>query len=128
MSIPAAKIFLMIGINDILNAYQADDITENLQLIMENIKTQSNRSQLVMQSILPVNEQMLGSTMRFNEMISGINASIMDYCGDCQVEYLNLYPSFLEGSEMSPRFTTDGAHLSTAGYTLWAEKLRALLD
>lgn len=127
MSIPAAKIFLMIGINDILNGFQADDIIENLQLIMEDINTQSNRSKLIMQSILPVNESMVGGKSQFNATIRHVNTAISEYCLDCRVHYLDLHSCFLDGNELNRMLTTDGAHLSEEGYLLWAKKLRALL-
>jgi lysophospholipase L1-like esterase len=128
MAIPAASIFLMIGINDILNGYRKADIIENYQLLIEEIRIQSNHSVLVIQSILPVNESMLGSPAPFNRRISDINAAIKEYCDDCGITYLNLYNSFLEGNELNRLFTTDGAHLSQAGYRLWAEKLKAFLE
>jgi lysophospholipase L1-like esterase len=128
MAIPAARIFLMIGINDILNGYKTDDIIENYQLLIEEIRIQSNRSELIIQSLLPVNETMLGSFLAFNKIILKINAVISEYCHDCSITYLDLYDSFLLGHELNPRYTTDGAHLSLAGYQLWAEKLKAFLS
>lgn len=128
MAIPAARIFVMIGINDILNGYKKADIIENYQLLIEEIRIQSNRSELIIQSILPVNETMLGSGALFNGKIHEINAVIKDYCDDCGITYLNLYDSFLDRNELNRLFTTDGAHLSPAGYRLWTEKLKAFLD
>jgi lysophospholipase L1-like esterase len=127
ISVPAKRIFLMIGINDILNGFDKDDIIENLQLLIENIGSQSSKSKLIIQSILPVNETMLGAAGRFNHIISDINASLKEYCEDCRHIYLDLYAFFLNGSELNSIYTTDGAHLSRKGYQLWAEKIKALL-
>lgn len=127
MSIPAARIFMMIGVNDILNGYLKDDIIENHQLLLEDIHTQSNRSQIIAQSLLPVNLSMSGLASYLNDIIREINEALRAYCEDCRVQYLNLYPSFLLNNELNSRYTTDGVHLSRAGYALWAEKLKPLL-
>ncbi|MDT8393609.1 MAG: GDSL-type esterase/lipase family protein [Bacteroidales bacterium] len=127
MSIPAAMIFMMIGINDILNGYLKNDIIENHQLLLEDMRTQSTRSEIIAQSLLPVNLSMSGLPGSLNNMISEINEALRAYCEDCRVQYLNLYPSFLLNNELNSNYTSDGVHLSEAGYSLWAEKLKPVL-
>jgi lysophospholipase L1-like esterase len=127
MKQPADKIFLMIGINDIFNGFQKDDIIENQQLIIEEIQTQSNKSELIIQSLLPVNESMMGSPGYLNRLIRYINKQMREDCQGRNITYLDLYPDFLSGDEMRREYTTDGAHLSEAGYQLWAKKIQAFL-
>jgi len=50
------------------------------------------------------------------------------HCDARKLTYLDLYPAFLEGHEMKKEFTTDGGHLSEAGYDLWAEKIKTFLS
>jgi lysophospholipase L1-like esterase len=125
--IPANKIFLMIGINDVFNGFQKADIIENQQLIIEQILTHVNGTELIVQSMLPVNETMLGSTGYLNNLIRQINKELKSHCEARKLTYLNLYPAFLDGEEMKREYTTDGGHLSPAGYALWAEKLNEYL-
>jgi len=128
MSWPADKIFLMIGVNDIFNGFLKDDIIENQQLIIEEILTQSNQSKLIVQSLIPVNETMIGSPGYLNRLIRHINKQLREDCGARGITYLDLYPDFLIGDELGREYTTDGAHLSEAGYQLWAEKIQAFLQ
>jgi lysophospholipase L1-like esterase len=121
------KIFLMIGINDIFNGFDKYDIIENQQLIIETIQTHANSSALIVQSLLPVNERMLGSNGNLNKTISFINAKLKEQCDARKVMFLNLHPYFLSGNDMRREFTTDGGHLSDAGYQLWAKKIQVLL-
>lgn len=121
------KIFLMIGINDVFNGFDEEDIIENLELIIENLQTYASRSTLVVQSLLPVNEPMIGYADRLNKTILNINESIREHCEARKLTFLDLHVSFLEGVEMNPDLTTDGAHLSESGYALWAEKIKAFL-
>ena len=119
MQNPAEKIFLMIGINDVFNGFLKEDIIENLQLIIEDIRTQSNHSELIVQSLLPVNESMLGSPNYLNRLIRHINKHLRDHCEACAITFLDLYSDFLNGDEeMKREYTTDGGHLSPAGYRL----------
>lgn len=127
LNISADKIFLMIGINDVFNGFQKADIIENQQLIIEQILTHVNGTELIVQSLLPVNETMLGSPDYLNKLISFINKELKSHCEARKLTYLDLYPAFLEGDEMKREYTTDGGHLSPAGYTLWAEKLKSYL-
>jgi lysophospholipase L1-like esterase len=127
ISTEADKIFLMIGINDVFNGFQKDDIIENQELIIEQVLTHINGTELIVQSLLPVNETMLGSPGYLNRVIRYINKELKSHCEARKLTYLDLYPAFLEGDEMKRAYTTDGGHLSPAGYALWAEKLQAFL-
>ncbi|MEN8226079.1 MAG: GDSL-type esterase/lipase family protein [Bacteroidota bacterium] len=127
MANPADKIFLMIGINDIFNGYPKEDIIENLQLIIEEIQTQSIESELIIQNLLPVNEHMLGSPNHLNKIIRHINENLKEHCQARGIINLNLYSSFLSGDQLDRKYTTDGGHLSEEGYALWAEKIHAFL-
>lgn len=121
------KIFLMIGINDVFNGFLKDDIIENQQLIIERIQTHAGNATLIVQSLLPVNESMLGSPGYLNTVIRYINKHLKSHCDSRGVIYLNLFPAFLSGNEMKREYTSDGGHLSEAGYSLWAKKIQAFL-
>ena len=121
-------IFLMIGINDIFNGFEKEDIIENLELIIENLQTYASGAKLYVQSILPVNEPMIGYSHDLNTSIRLINASLREYCEDRHLTYLDLHAAYVNGVDMAHEYTSDGAHLSRKGYDLWAEKIKALLD
>jgi len=125
---PSSRIFLMIGINDVFNGFDKEDIIENQQLVIEQILTHVNGTELIVQSLLPVNETMLGSTEYLNNLIIYINNELKAHCNARKLTYLDLYPFFLEGDEMKREYTTDGGHLSEAGYQLWASELQAYLQ
>ena len=118
------------GVYEIILAaagFQKDDIIENQELIIEQILTHINGTELIVQSLLPVNETMLGSPGYLNKLIRYINKELKSHCEARKLTYLNLYPSFLEGEEMKRDYTTDGGHLSADGYSLWADLLKPFL-
>ena len=124
---PAKKIFLMIGINDIFNDFPEENITENQQLIIEQIITLAAPAELIVQSLLPVNESMLGSPDPLNQLIRRINTDLSDHCKNNKVQFIDLYTEFLSGDEMNREYTTDGGHLSEKGYKTWASLIAPFL-
>ena len=70
---------------------------------------------------------MLGSPGYLNNLIIDINNELKEHCNARKLTYLDLHPAFLYGDEMKSEYTTDGGHLSEAGYKLWASKLQAYL-
>lgn len=127
MDVPAAKIFLMIGINDVFNGFLKEDIVENLELIIEQLQTHINGTELIVQSLLPVNEHLLGYAAGLNNTVRFINEELKEHCRLRKLTFLDLFPLFLSGDEMDPVYTTDGGHLSEAGYRVWAKKIQATL-
>jgi lysophospholipase L1-like esterase len=127
--IDADRIFLMIGINDVFNGFGQDDIIENQELIIEQILTHVNGTELIVQALLPVSESMLGLPPgHLNSSIRHINRELRAHCKARGLTFLDLYPAFLEDGEMKREYTTDGGHLSPAGYALWAAKLKPYLE
>ena len=125
---PADKIFLMIGLNDVFNGFLKEDIVENLELIIENLQSHANGSELIVQSLLPVNETMMGSPNYLNKLIRSINKELREHCEARKLTFLNMYPEFLFEKEMKRDLTTDGGHLSAKGYALWARLLKPYLS
>ncbi|NQT76794.1 MAG: hypothetical protein HQ565_03700 [Bacteroidetes bacterium] len=117
---PAKKIFVMIGINDVFNDFPEENIIENQQLIIEQIITLAAPAELIVQSLLPVNEHMLGSG-GYLKLIRRINNHLQHHCNSNKVQFLDLYTEFLSGDEMNREYTTDGGHLSEKGYKTWAK-------
>ena len=51
-----AKIFLLIGINDVARGTSADTIVARIEMIVKKIKAESPKTELYLQSVLPVND------------------------------------------------------------------------
>ena len=70
-----AKIFLMIGINDIAHHLSTDSIVKNITKIIRKIKKETPSTQLYIQSLLPTNDSferfktIMGKTPQIIEII-----------------------------------------------------------
>jgi len=123
------KIFLLSGINDVKRGTPNEVIVENFVRLIKLVQSKSPKTQLYIQSVLPVNIAMLPATYSklSNEKINDLNKSLKDICNTYKVNYINLKPVFADqNGEMRKELTIDGLHLRQASYILWADHLKKI--
>lgn len=118
-----AKIFLMIGVNDLSRGVPEDTIVANIGKIIDKVHADSPDTRFYLQSILPVNEDkgmFQGHTARRAD-IAPLNERLRALAEDKGAVYIDLYGSFtVEGTDkLNPDYTNDGLHLLGPGYLLW---------
>jgi lysophospholipase L1-like esterase len=117
-----AKVFIMIGINDIARNIPDSIILGNYKKIIQTIRTQSSKTTLIVQSILPTNNSFTQFKNHQNKTqhIEFVNAELAKICASENITFLNLYPLFLdEQKRLKAEFTNDGLHLNGYGYMHW---------
>lgn len=127
-----AKIFLLIGINDISRGTSADKIISEIAMIVQKIKRESPKTKLYLQSILPVNDcygMFDGHTSRW-KMVKQINDLLMSLAVEEGVVYIDLYSHFVDRNtgKMNQEYTNDGLHLLGKGYLLWRDIVKPYVD
>ncbi|MGT2749938.1 SGNH/GDSL hydrolase family protein [Streptococcus orisasini] len=120
-----AKVFLMIGINDIGRGYALSDITSRISEIIAQIRSHNILTQIYLLSVLPVNEgeQYAAKVkIRNNAAVQQLNQNLQVLPG---VQYIDLYPLLLDDSgNLAEHNTIDGLHLSQEGYEKIAASLK----
>ena len=117
-----AKIFLMIGIND-LGVISKEKILENYKSIVSHILKKTPSTQLYLQSLLPVNNDVRNSGKKNTDIIF-LNKKIQQIASESGLIYVNLHPLFLdEKGRLDARLTQDGIHLDAEGYLIWKKEL-----
>ena len=117
------KIFLLCGVNDISHNLTVDEVVKRIETLIVRIKSDSPRTKLYLQSILPFNE----SFKRYKNldgktwMVAEINVELERLAGMYKIKFLNIYPLFLEEGtvRLNPSITADGLHLNAQGYEIW---------
>ncbi len=127
-----AKIFLLIGINDIGRGATTDSIVEGISKIIDKIQYQSPNTKIYLQSILPLNDSFGmfdGHTKHWKE-IKPLNKRLENLAKFKQVTYIDLYSEFvtLGSDKLNPEYTNDGLHLMGKGYMKWAEIVSPYID
>jgi lysophospholipase L1-like esterase len=119
-----AKVFLMIGINDLFNDDSEDEVFNNIKQIIERIQRDSPETKLYIQSILPVNETLLLVEGLLNVMIYKVNDELKKLCKEKSMIYIDLHSDFLNNTgQLDLKYTFDGGHLTSNGYDLWAKSV-----
>lgn len=129
LSSKPAKIFYMIGINDIAKNIPDSVILANHQRIVSIIKQQSPATKIYIQSLLPTNNDFTEFKRHQNktEHIIAVNDGLRELAKREQVTFIDLYPKFMdENGKLDKRFTNDGLHLKGAGYIKWVNILKEL--
>ncbi len=112
------KIFIMIGINDLLQGETVDKVANNYQLILQKLKEKNLQTQVFVKSTLPLNQKFADPAI--NSKVIELNAMIKKISQKFQFQYIDLFPYFLgENKQLDSRYTTDGLHLNGQGYLLW---------
>lgn len=120
-------LFVMIGINDLLQGVTDEALLANQQQIIENLRRVHPQSQIVVQSILPHARQRLMDKIP-NSRIRNINEQLKAIATQEGALYLDLHPLFTDTQgNLRPELGTDGLHLSRQGYQLWFSALKNIL-
>lgn len=118
-----AKIFILIGINDISRNVPDSLIIRNHKRMIARIRNESPATQIYFCTILPVNASFGKSPNHYgkDEHILAINKAIKTYKAK-KVKVIDLYPQFLDAdNHLKAEYTADGLHPNDAGYQAWVK-------
>ncbi|RAJ10946.1 lysophospholipase L1-like esterase [Chitinophaga skermanii] len=122
------KVFVLCGVNDLKRNTPVEVIAENYKRIIHIIQTTSPRTQIYMQSVLPVVESMLGKNYEHvrNEKIVALNKLLQSITQEYKVTYVNLHEVFTdESGSLIKELSTDGLHLRMVAYIRWVDYLKS---
>lgn len=117
-----AKIFLLIGVNDLARNIMPDSIVKNIRSIAAYAKQQSSSTALFVQSILPVNDiyKKFSTHTDKGEQIKQVNEQLKHYADQYHYTFIDLYNSFCDKEgKLKSDLTNDGLHLKGEAYLLW---------
>ncbi len=126
------KIVLLIGTNDIGKDVPLNEALNNLEAIIQSISRDYPLTEIKLLSILPVNEgEEYKQTVyiRTNEKIQEWNQAYQELASAyMQVEFVPVFDSLADqAGQLKKDHTTDGLHLSVAGYQVLTKALKDYL-
>lgn len=121
-------IFLMAGINDMVNGTPAVEVANRVIALIEKIREQSPVSQLFVQSLLPINE----TNGRWRTLkdrtddIPLVNLYIRAYCESKGIVFIDLFHLMVypHNNSLRSELSFDGLHITEAGYEIWQEEIK----
>jgi len=121
-----AKVFLMIGTNDLDRDKTIPEVCDKIGEIIDTIRRNSPKTEIYLQSILPVIDNTWGS--RNNKTIDAMNVELAKLAGVKKVTWVNLNPFFKDASgALRKDLTEEGLHLNGRAYYLWLSIIRKYL-
>ena len=123
-----AKVFILIGINDISRNIPDARILQNYQRMVTRIKQGSPKTRIYLQTLMPVNSSFGKFPNHYNkdQHLLAVNQGLRELAAREQVTLVDLYPAFLDNqNRLQAAYTHDGLHLTALGYQKWAELLKA---
>ena len=123
-----AKIFILIGINDISRNIPDAVILNNFKTMVRRIHRESPRTKIYFQTLLPVNNEFTQFRNHYNkdEHILSINSQLKALAKTEDFVVIDLYTPLLNANKkLDKQYTEDGLHLTAEGYKKWASILKA---
>lgn len=110
-------VYLMAGINDVASQ-STDEFRENYESLLKTLIEQNPTTELSVFNLLPVNDEDFTISCN-NEQIVRSNEIIASLCHIHGLSYIDLFSSYERNGNLPKVLTTDGIHLSRAGYEKW---------
>ncbi len=118
-------VFLLIGINDLWGGQEtAQQLTAQYEALLSELRKAVPDATIHIQSIMPAG----GAHGHLQQSVDAVNTLLPKMAKQIDADFVNLDP-ILKGADgqIKPELTTDGIHLSPAGYEAWIAKLQETL-
>lgn len=118
-------IFVMGGVNDLLfSKISYEKLVSQYERLLDYIAAHSPRTKVYVQSPLPVNEAM---NMK---LLEGQNTRLAEYAKHLRamaerrgLVYIDIWGAMQRDGSLPAEYTSDGIHLTGAGYRVWIEQI-----
>ncbi|MFH5833667.1 GDSL-type esterase/lipase family protein [Halalkalibaculum sp. DA3122] len=126
-----AQVFIMIGVNDLARGIPVETVISNYEKILDRIRRETPRTEIYVQSILPVNDEFsqFSSHTDKTPQIKEANSRLAALAREKEAIFINLFDDFSTGEDkLNPDYTEDGLHLNGQGYVVWKSVVDSHLD
>jgi lysophospholipase L1-like esterase len=124
IALKPTKIFLMIGINDLLRGSSFEQTFQTYSTIINRL--QGSGAKIYVQSTLECARNYCGET---TDAVKELNAKVKKLASSLQLTYIDLNAGLANAEQgLLPQFTHDGLHLSKLAYQYWAEQLKLHIE
>jgi lysophospholipase L1-like esterase len=122
-----AKIFICLGINDLLFGQSPDYIENNYRAIVRQLRSANTGAQVHIISVLPVNNDIRRIGVE-NHQIQELNLRLRQLARTFAIPYIDLYSVTTNTKgNLSNLISADGIHLNGQGYAVWLKMLEPYL-
>jgi lysophospholipase L1-like esterase len=118
-------VFVLVGINDLLAGASPEALAARHAALIAALRGRLPRARIVVESLLPIRDELVA---RDAELTSATVRRANELCrrgaAAASADWLDLHARLADpDGELDPRYSSDGLHLSGAGYRAWAAAL-----
>lgn len=125
-----AKIFLLIGINDVSHGLTVDQLAARYERLVRKIREQTPDTKLYIQSVMPINNDFnrYKNLKGREKVIPSLNNRLQTIAAQNGAEYVDLTKALESAPDkLNPKYTNDGLHLNGPGYRAWTRAILHLV-
>lgn len=126
ISLKPAKLFILLGTNDIVYNMSAEKTAENLTAIIRKVKEGSPETKIYLETIMPTNPNY--ETHRPNDVINSWNERVRAVAKETGCTLIDTHTHMAENGILPDRYTVDGVHFSGEGIVRWVEFLKPFAE
>ncbi|MDG2343090.1 MAG: GDSL-type esterase/lipase family protein [Flavobacteriales bacterium] len=125
------NVFIMIGINDIIEKVPLSEIKANYIKIIELIENRCPETNIYIQSTLPTTglRSLLSSSKGINIKVQDLNKFLYKTTKEKNIVFIDMYLDYTnQNNELKKELTTDGIHLNSKGYSIWESYIKNYIN
>jgi lysophospholipase L1-like esterase len=119
-------VFVLIGVNDLLAGGSPEALASDHSALIAELRRLLPQARIVVESLLPIRDEIIADDEPLaTPTVRRANALLLHAAAASGVEWLDVNRLLVDaGGELAPRYSSDGLHLTAAGYRVWANALR----
>ena len=116
--------------HNLSGAFNADSIVAYVDQAIKNIKEVSPNTEIVLQSLIPVNStyEKYADFKGSAKKVKAANKKLQKLAKKHKIQWVDVYPAMIdENGDLKAEFTNDGFKLMGKGYTAWGNVLKTVI-
>jgi lysophospholipase L1-like esterase len=122
-------LFVLVGVNDLLAGTSPDALARRHTALVVELRRRLPRTRIVVESLLPIRDEIVAHDAALTSTtVRAANELLERGTVSAGADWLDVNAALANASnELDARYSSDGLHLSAAGYRAWAAVLRRYL-
>jgi lysophospholipase L1-like esterase len=122
-------VFVLVGVNDLLAGASPEALAARHAALIAELRRRLPQARIVVESLLPIRDELVALDAELTSAtVRRANALCQRGAAAAGADWLDVHSRLTDpGGELDPRYSSDGLHLSGAGYRAWAAALEPYL-
>ena len=122
-------VFVLIGVNDLLEGATPEAMASKHAALLGELRRRLPTTRIIVESLLPIRDEIVARDQPLTTAtVQKANRLLASGAAAAGADWVDVASHLADASgELDPRYSSDGLHLTGAGYRVWADALRPYL-